>query len=620
MLERIREGSQGVAAKTVLGLVILTFALSGISSYINSKADSAVASVNGVEISKSEFEQAYQSGRDRMRSQFGEMADQLMADESYVANFRKNVLDRLVVQELQQQQAVELGIRVSDEQIRDAIREMPQFQQAGSFNNEVYLASLRQAGYNPSQFRDYLRQQMALSQYNGAIMGSEFVLPSEEINYSTLNNQVRGFDVLTIEAKALEDSIVIEDADLDAYYQANILSYQTPEKVAVEYLVIDSDKLAQGVNVDDSELTAYYEDNKVEYSQPEKRRIAHILIENNDGAEEKVQTVQSKIDANEDFAALAKQYSDDTFSAENGGDLEYFEAGIFGDEFDAAVMSLNNVNDVTTAVETDAGTHFIKLTEIQPELVTPFEQVKSKIKEDIVQSKVSELYIEAQTNATEVAFEVPDTLEDAAKEAGVTLQTQALSARYQLSGVLANVKVADKLFDPEFIAEGLNSDLIEVDDKVSVIVRVTDNEAPRQQSLDEVKTQVTSAVKREKSSEAALVKANEMLQKLGEGTEVSAIATEFNAKSERFDEVTRIDTQVNGSIRSKVFAMPKPLEGKLESEVVELSNGAALVVLNNVATPEVKDNEQQVSRVASIVNQLSANSLIEAAKLNADIE
>ena len=620
MLERIREGSQGIAAKTVLGLVILTFALSGISSYINSKADSAVATVNGVEIGKNEFEQAYQNGRARLQSQFGEMAEQLMADESYVANFRKNILDRLVVQELQQQQAKELGIRVSDEQIRDAIREMPQFQQAGAFNNEVYLASLRQAGYNPSQFRDYLRQQMALSQYNGAIMGSEFVLPSEENNYSSLNNQVRGFDLLTVEAKALEAEITIDEADLDAYYQSNILSYQTDEKVAVEYLVIDSDKLGKDVEVSDEELTTYYEDNRVEYSQPEKRRIAHILIENNDGSEQKVEEIQLKLDANEDFAELAKQYSEDSFSAENGGDLEYFEAGIFGEEFDEAVMSLAAVNDVTNAIETEAGVHFIKLTELQPELVTPFAEVKSKIKQDIVESKVAELYIEAQTNATEVAFEVPDTLEDAAKEAGVELQTQALSARFQLSGVLANVKVVSKLFDSEFIAEGLNSDLIEIDDKTSVVVRVTEHEAPRQQSLDEVKSQVTTAVTREKSSEAALAKANDMLTKLSEGSQISALAAEFGAKPERFDDVTRIDTRVNGNVRSKVFAMAKPDAGKLESEVVELTNGAALVVLDKVKSPEFKEGEQQVSRIASIVNQLSANSLIEAAKVNADIE
>ena len=621
MLERIREGSQGIAAKTVLGLVILTFAISGIGSYINSKADASVATVNGVEISKSAFDQAYQNGRARLQSQFGEMAEQLLADESYIANFRKSVLDRLVVEELQQQQAKDLGIRVSDEQIRKAIREMPQFQQAGEFNNDIYLASLRQAGFRPNQFRDYLRQQMALSQYSGAIMGSEFVLPSEESKFAALNNQVRGFDLLTIETKAVEAQVTVEDADLETYYQNNILRYQTQEKIAVEYIELSSDTLSEEIVVSEDELKTYYEENRGEFSQPEKRRIAHILIESGEGSDAKLAQVKAKLDAGEAFDAIAKELSDDSFSAENGGDLEYFEAGIFGDSFDTAVLALANVNDITGSLETESGVHFIKLTELEPELVTPFEQVKDTIAKNIKESKAVERYIEAQTRVTEVAFEVPDSLEEASKESGIELKTQPLASRYQLAGSLANPKVASKMFDPDFIAEGLNSELIEIDDKTSIVARITEHEASRQQSLDEVKSQVTAAVKQQKASELALQKVEEAQAKLLEGISLAELAKEFSAKTERFDDVTRTDNRIDSTVREKTFAMAKPADNSVETSIVEMGQGnAALVVLNKVTVPETDAEQQQASRIASIVGQLSANSLIEAAKANADIE
>ena len=153
MLEKIREGSQGIIAKSILGLVILTFALAGVGSYLNTPADTHVAEVNGEKISREDFEQAFQNGRARMQQQFGEMYAALAADSNYMNNFRSEVLESLIDEALQKQLAASLGLRVSDEQIREAIRNMTEFQVDGQFNNDRYIALLRQAGYQPEQFR-----------------------------------------------------------------------------------------------------------------------------------------------------------------------------------------------------------------------------------------------------------------------------------------------------------------------------------------------------------------------------------------------------------------------------------------------------------------------------------
>ncbi|NVK25302.1 MAG: SurA N-terminal domain-containing protein [Gammaproteobacteria bacterium] len=620
MLERIREGSQGIVAKSILGLVILTFAISGIGSYISNQADTALAVVNDVEIGQSSFENAYQNERARMEQQFGAMFEQLLADENYVANFRKNILDRLVVEELQKQNAQALGVRVGDEQVRDAILMMPEFQQNGEFNNDVYVALLRQAGFQPAQFREYMREQIALTQYNNAVFSTDFVLPGEVEAFNQLANQTRSFDLVTFSVDALKAEVTAEQAELEEYFAANKLMYQTQEQVAVEYIVIDGSELASQVNVTDEELETYYEQNIIDYTQSEQRRLAHVLVEAGDdvdAAKAKIAEAQAELNSGKSFAYVAKEFSDDTFSAENGGDLDWVEPGVMGDEFDAAAFELANVNDVTDIVETDFGFHLIQLTELKPEVVQSFADVKDDIKSTLSSDKAAELYIEAQTKAVETAFEIPDTLQDAAANAGIQLKTTGLVSRSELPADLAQVQVVTKLFDEDFIAEGMNSDLIELDENKSIIVRVNEHKAPQQQSLEEVKEAVTAAVVANKAQELAQSKAEEVLSKAQSGETLAAQGVELTRK----DNIKRTDRSIDNNIAESVFALPKPEAGQVEYELVNMLNGdVAVVALDEVAQAEVADATQSQAQLNSLLARIASQAYVEALKANAEVE
>lgn len=614
MLERIREGSQGIVAKSILSLVILTFAISGIGSYINSKAETTVMTVNGVEITKSAVDQAYQNGRQQMQAQYGEMVEQLFADEGYVARYREQILENLVVEELQKQQAKEIGVRISDEQIRKAIIEMPAFQVGGTFNNDVYIAKIRQAGYTTTQFREMMREQMGRTQFSGSVLGTDFALPSEQSRYAALMGQKRSFDVIKFDAKTLEAEVTLTDEDIQNYYDLNASRFQTEEKVAFEYILIDSAKLAANVQVSETDLKDYYDNNIAEFTTAEKRRIAHIMVESGDEA--KVAEIQSKLAAGEAFAEVAKALSEDTFSAENGGDLEYFEAGVFGDAFDEAVLALTEVGQVSDLVETESGKHFITMTEFKAEEVKSFESVKGQLDEDARESKVAELYIEAQTKVEEVAFEVPDNLADAAKESGLTLETQELVSRIKLSHPLNNALLTNKLFDEDFIEGGFNSELINLNDTQSVVVRILDHEASRQQTLDEVKSVVTAAVKQQKASELAQQKAQDLLAKIQGGLDYVA---DDSIVAVSYDDIGRNDTKVDRAVKEHVFTMVKPTENARSSDwVATSSNGAAVVILKSVVTEPVEDTGNS-SQLASLMAQLTNKAFVESAKANADI-
>ena len=211
MLENIREKSQGVTAKVILGLVILTFAFAGIGSYTNS-VDTSVATVNDQKISQQDFEKAFQQQRGRMAQQYGEMFERLLADPTYLNNLRSDVLNQLINEKLLDQNTHDLAIRISDERIKKSIIEMKEFQVDGVFDNNRYMALINQAGFRESSnFRDYLRVEMARQQLTQGLVASEFSLPYEAEMVTKLREQKRDLRFATIAAEQFKAQVEVTD-------------------------------------------------------------------------------------------------------------------------------------------------------------------------------------------------------------------------------------------------------------------------------------------------------------------------------------------------------------------------------------------------------------------------
>ena len=476
MLERIREGSQGVTAKVILGLVILTFAFAGIGGYFGNSGAAPVAVVNGEEISRQAFEQKYQNNRARMEQQFGNMFATLAADENYMRNFREGVLDQLVSEQLQTQMADEIGLYTSDEKIIDTIRNMPEFQVDGQFDNDRYRMVLRQVGYQVPAFRDYLRVENTRRQISQALMSSDFFLDGEVNNQEKLNKQARDIEYVVFKHIDFKDQVEISDADKKAYYEANLDQYETQEKVSLQYVELNIEDIMKTIPVADDEVEKYYQDNIGLYrNNVPRRRASHILIEfgdDEDAAKAKAESLLAKVKGGEDFAEVAKTDSMDTFSAENGGDLDWFEQGVMDDAFDAAVFALANVNDVSEVVRTDSGFHIIKLTGDEPESFKPFEEVKTEVADAIKRNQAMDIFTEKQEDLTNLSFEVPETLEDAAEAIGANVQETALFARFAAPPVVNFPQVVAKVFESDFIEEKLNSEVFEVKTDHLMVVRV----------------------------------------------------------------------------------------------------------------------------------------------------
>ena len=625
MLERIREGSQGPWAMAIIVLIVLSFVFAGVSSYVSSSGVTAAAEVNGEEISQQDVERAYQSQRARLEAQFGESIGALFSDENYLRDFRLNVLDRLIADTLVLQKAEELGLRVSDKQIREAIVQMPEFQTAGTFDNERYLMLLRQNGFQPASFSNYMRQQMTREQLARAVSASDFALPAEVTLANALQQQTRNAEYLIVDSAPFASEVELSDEEVNTFYEANLAQFDTQEKVNIAYVILSVDDLKGDVTVSDEEVEQYYTENNLLYKTAEERRVSHIIIEFGDdeaAAKAKAEAVVAELANGADFATLAQENSDDTFTAENGGDLDFITAGMMDEAFDDAAFSLAQVGDVSDVVETEFGYHIIKLTDIKPEEVTPLAEVSEEIRNQLATDKATDRFYSLQNDMANLAFEVPDTLEDVAGVANKPVKETGLVSAQLVPAPLNVPAVTSRVFDPAFIEEGLNSDLIELDDDTIAFVRIAEHEPQRTQSLDEVRTRILAQLRAEKAQQAAADWATNVVEQIKAGETPSLELGDVTLSWESKEALTRTSGELPRALVETLFTLGNAAPDNID--IAELGSGdVGIVKVTGINEPEALSEEDSAAlaqQIATASAQTGYQAFIDSLRNAADVK
>ena len=624
MLEDIREKSQGLTAKIILGLIILTFAVAGVGSYTNS-VDTSIANVNGDDISQQDFNKAYQTQRNRMEQQFGDMFDTLSNDSNYMANFRQGIVDNLINEKLIDQSSDSFAIRVSDERLKETIRKMPEFQVDGVFDNNRYLAIINQAGfYQSSSFRDYLRVEMTRRQLSQALVSSEFNLPYQEKLQQNLQNQLRDIRFVTIAAEQFKASVEVSAEEIKTYYLANQVRFENKKQVKVDYISLNVADIAKEIKVTDEELKQYYQDNLSSFTQNEQRRISHILIEFSDDentAKIEAEAILARLEQGEDFATLAKELSNDTFSGENGGDLEWLEPGVMEESFDVAALSLVKVGDITPLVKTSFGYHVIKLTEYKESTIQSFADVQADLLVKVSNEQAQDKFFALQQEMARVSFEYPDSLDDAANEVNVAVQTSTWLTRNGNAAPFDQDKVIEAAFSEMVLQDNMNSDVIEVNDNIALVLRLNTFQEANVKPLTEVEAQIETLLVSQKATETAQKTVDDLLTKLKANADITEQLIALNTSFETKASVTRYSSDVEQSISRAAFVLPHPLDGVVSASSVTLSNGDLALVevqavkLNDSAPANPNLAKQQTSQLAQSAYQSYVDSLKVGAKI-----
>ncbi|AXB07470.2 MULTISPECIES: peptidylprolyl isomerase [Aeromonas] len=626
MLDKLREGAQGKVAKVILGLIILSFALAGVGSYLNGPARTAPATVNGNDISAPALENAYRNERARMESQMGEAFNQLAANPDYMKQFRRGVLDRLIDQALIDDKARSLGLRVSDEQIKQAIVAMPEFAENGKFSNDRYLQLIRRAGMTPEMFRDSLRQDMVRQQLMGAVLGSEFALKGEAEQLDRLYNQTRDLRLIRLAASAYVDGIEVSDAEVEQFYKTNSARFMNDETVKVDYLLLDAANLGKNIKVTEQDAQDYYDQHQDLFQRPERRQVAHILIpfgKDEKAAEQKAEAVLAKAKAGDDFAALAKADSSDTFSAKKGGELDWFEKGVMDPAFEKAAFALAKAGDLSAVVKSPFGFHIIKLLGVEPAKTKPFVDVMSDTIARLQSEKAKEQFFAEQQKMADSSFENPDSLDLTAEAMGLQVQSTGYFSQADAPAPLNDPKVLSVAFSEQLRDDNTNSDVIELADGKALVLHIMGHQPKAAKPLAEVKEQVITAIKHDKASEVARGKAQGLLDKLKAGENVQADLTALGLKVDTHTGVSRFAQEMDQNLVTQAFRMPHPTDGKPSVELVTEANGDRVVVaLDKVNV--IKEPSQMVSLLQGQLGQGKAQadykSLIDELRKAAKIE
>ena len=625
LMDKLREGAQGSIAKIVFWLIILSFALAGVGSYLNRPVNTDPAEVNGETITSQALERAYTNERARMESQFGESFAQLASNPAYVQQLRKSVLDKLVDQLLMDQQADKAQIRIGDEQVKDAIRQMPEFQQDGKFDNERFINLLSRAGLTPKAFSDSIRMDLVRQNWVGGLVSSEFALPSESKRLGALMQQTRDVTVYTVPASHFAAKVSVSDAELDGYYKANQKRFMSPDLVKVSYLLIDSKELAKGIKLSDADAKNYYDQHQELYQTAERRHVAHILISEKDEAKanEKAEELLAKIKAGDDFAKLAEANSADTLSARKGGDLEPFEKGVMDPAFEAAAFSLAKPGDVSSVVKSKFGFHIIKLLGVEPQRTKAFEAVKADVIAKLQSEKAHELFLDQQQKLSDLSFENPDSLDMVAEKLGMKVLTSDYISAATTSYPFSDPKVKQLAFSSDLREQNINSDVISPAEGVALVLHILDYKPAAVRALAEVKAEVAAAVKNQKAQDEAAKHAKVLEAALAKGEPVDALLKEVGGSSKEHKAVTRNGADLDPAVQQALFRMQKPVDGKPSVELMVQGNGDQVVLVLNQVTVSDKESSKMLPMVeAQLAQGKSAQAyqaLLEQARNDGDI-
>lgn len=622
MLQNIRDNSQGWIAKTIIGIIVALMAFTGIEAIFqasgNNKQD--VAKVNGEEITQTELSQAVDMQRRQLMQQLGKDFDASLLDEKLL---RDAALKGLIDRKLLLQGAADSKFGFSEAALDQVILQTPEFQVDGKFNAERFDQVIRQLGYSRMQFRQMLTQEMLIGQVRAGIAGSGFVTDAEVLAFARLEKQTRDF--ATVNIKADPAAVKLTDDEVKAYYDQHAKEFMTPDQVVIDYLELKKSSFFDQVSVKDDELQAAYE--KETANLAEQRRAAHILIEVNDKVTEaqakaKIEDIQAPLAKGEKFEALAKEFSQDPGSANNGGDLGFAGPGVYDPDFETALYGLKQ-DQVSAPVRTTFGWHLIKLLGVEAPEVPSFASLKDKLTRELKAQQVEQRFVEATKQLEDAAFEASD-LAQPASDLKLTVHTSAPFGREGGEGVAANRAVVTAAFSPEVLDEGANSSAIELDPETIIVLRAKEHLKPAQLPLENVAAAIRTQMTKERASAAAKAHADELIASLRDGK--TALDQPVDGQAWKVTEAaTRGQDSIDPAVLQALFRMPKPVaKDKPTFTTVTLRDGSLVIVrlngVNEAAAPTDEEKAQYRRFLASRIGQQDFAAYRKQLETQADIK
>ena len=618
MMESLRNFLTGPRLFIVIAACALPFVFLGTSS-LGSTFQTSLGSVNGENVTEADWQIAANFTEDRLKRIYGEDFDLSQLDEDIQIN---QIKQELISQKVLLSEARSLGFinKDTDRQAKVAIIKNQSFHLDGFFDEDIYEAQINASGHTKESYIDLMTDIMASGIFRNSLASSGFVTDFEVKELAEILEQTADIDFIKVDFNLLKEQIENSEEEITDFYNNNEILFFSEEERAVKYFILESEEYNSLVEVPNNYVEDAYEEYTQQANNRNEIRFSHIMIEKNNYSSDEdafnvINEVMLKLNSGDSFSNLAKEFSEDIVSKDNNGDLEYFDAEIFPEEFAVALKNMN-LNDVSEIVELDETFHILKITEFNEFDLMTLEQMRDSIVQELIQSESSALMNDDYEIIDEMIFSGSSLVSISTSLSKELLEKKQLT-QSNFDFILTEQNIKDFIFSPD---SDLNKpNIFSVEDSI-IVIQIEDITEPKLLAIDKVQNEIVEYLSLQKTND----KMNLLMSELAIAKEEGSIENFLNAydflSKESFVAIKRYSSLLPREVISKVFEV---LPGSSVS--IDSSNGdkyfVDLININKPSQELIEESYDQYKtftedRVSKNLTDIVSDEIFNSAKVN----
>ena len=611
MLSLMRKHAGTWMIKVILGAIVIVFVFWGVGSY-RSRQSGRIAKVNGTIITLDDYRVSYNNLIEQVRQSFG---NNLNEELIRMLQLRKRALDQLVDKALMLQAAEKLKLTVSDEELAEFIRNIGAFQTAGVFDSGRYINTLSRNRLTPEDFEIQQREALIIDKLQALITGSIKVSDLEARQWYIWNNTEVDIDYLFVEPQRYK-GIKLTDEELRNYFDQHKDSYKTEPGIKVRYLYFKPEDYAARVTLSEDDIRDYYESNPGEFNIPKTVEARHILIkadqnakaEQDESARKKAEEVFKLAKEGQDFAELARKYSEGPTKAK-GGYLGAFRREEMVKPFSDKAFSMN-AGDISEPVRTAFGWHIIKVEKVNPEKTLSLDEAEADIRKKLKADRSKNIAYDEAEAVYDASFESQN-LDGIAADRNLKIQTTEFFTQKNPPQEIKNAA--------RFAAAAFNlpiNELSAVQDFADgyYLLEVVDKVQPQIPELNTVEQKVRNDLLKEKQDQRARDEANLLLTELKNGQTLASVSQKFKipVKQTGFFKRNSSIPEIGAESDIARIAFKLSEEDKLPEEIMAGQKGYYVISFRKRQEPSLEGFEKENAAIRERLLQQKTMKTVDA--------
>ena len=593
VIQSIRNNLSGTAAKVVVGIIAVTFALFFGGNYVLFDNDAnVVASVNSKKIDVFDLDLEMARVQSILSQRFDD--PDFSIEEEALRSLALNSLisDALILDFLEQNKVEVLDLSAYKLLARNEI-----FQEEGKFSLGKVNTFARQNGFLPGKYIESISEDIALNFWRVGLGASSF-LTSTELNQNIeLANQTRDITFTKINKKDIEENIKVSEEEILKFYTQNPSYFRSEEKAKLRFINISLEDLKENQLIQEEEIKREYQAYLDSFDLVARRSASHLMISisserSKEQALDLANQIKKKIDSGDDFTSLVQEYSEDEGTNSAGGSLGISDGSAFPEEFEIALEQLKE-GQVSNPIALEESVHLVKLTNFQAPIPDEYESRREEIKQNLIEQAANAEYVDSLELAAELTF-TNDSLDSLSKELNLEIKTKDFFSRAEAEKPFKDTELLNLIFNDLSIKEGNLSELMEIDNQYGVIFELEDFQEEKTKDFESVKNQAQDLLTNKLTEEKIEGLKAKLLAGLEAGSSLEVIAKENQLKVDSYKSINRDSSLFTRNVLLEIFNEPKSSIGKSYSYASMLNGDEIVFRLDKVTqlNTEVSDEEK----------------------------